>query len=616
MFTLPPDPYKALGLSRDAQLPEIRTAYRKLVLRCHPDKVQDPQLKAEKQEEFQRVHEAYELLTDEVARSKYDEKVRYNEKYKELEKEKEKARMSGSSPSHARPSSRTRHSYFEPEIRAAEPRPSTFAKAGTSPSSAKFYSAGYSSSRSWEDELGLGARAAYEEMRRSKKPATYERERDRDREQRDRERDREREWEHERERERERDRRKRKEKEAEERVRQEVKAAKEAKEIAKEAEEARKKKERRDKDKDKKKADKERKKEAEDKHRRHKSSYVEPYHEDSDPATPLPEKKSSSSRKLDETVHEIPRTAPRTSDRERKNSDLLDSAIRYLERSGSQMPSLSRSPTFTDQVSFRHVAGAPAVPTPPPAAPAVHPPPPPTRDIEVEEETPKRSSAKSSRHAPPDSLRSREKASHKKSGSRSTSKARVVDVSPTRVAPPPLHKSYSDSHRVIHPNRSYTESYPRAPPQPMPVLGRADSWHPGGDRGRGRGRHQASFSEGDSEEDAHYTRPSRRAQSPAEIVTTERRYSVAPDGKTRKHHETVSSSKSHKAKHAAANTSAPRTEPRSAYTDANGYETEPPKSQQGFKVKYAPTYAENDVQFSNVAYSSTYPRESYATPAY
>ncbi|RYP14204.1 hypothetical protein DL765_006524 [Monosporascus sp. GIB2] len=614
MFTLPPDPYKALGLSKDAQLPEIRSTYKKLVLKCHPDKVQDPQLKAEKQEEFQRVHEAYELLTDEVARSKYDEKVRYNERYKEVEKE--KARMSGSSPTHARASSRTRPSYFEPEIRAAEPRPSTFAKAGTSPSSAKFYSAGYSSSRSWEDELGSGARAAYEEMRRSKKPATYERERERERERdrdRDRERDREREWEHERERERERERRKRKEKEAEERARQDAKVAKE---MAKEAEEARKKKERRDKDKDKKKADKERKKEAEDKHRRHKPSYAEPYHEDSDSPTPLAEKKSSSSRKLEEAGHEIPRTAPRTSDRERKNSETLDSAIRYLERSGSQMPSLSRSPTFADQVSFRHVVGAPTAPTPPPAAPAVHPPPPPTRDIEVEEETPKRSSAKSSRHAPPDSLRPREKASHKKSGSRSTSKARVVDVSPTRVAPPPLHKSYSDSHRVIHPNRSYTESYPRAPPQPMPGLGRADSWHPGGDRGRGRGRHHSSLSEEDSEEDVHYTRPSRRTQSPPEVVTTERRYSVAPDGKTRKHHETVSSSKSHKAKHAAANTSAPRAEPRSAYADANGYEAEPSQSQQGFKVKYAPTYAENDVQFSNVAYSSAYSREPYATQAY
>ncbi|RYP46535.1 hypothetical protein DL768_007282 [Monosporascus sp. mg162] len=118
----------------------------------------------------------------------------------------------------------------------------------------------------------------------------------------------------------------------------------------------------------------------------------------------------------------------------------------------------------------------------------------------------------------------------------------------------------------------------------------------------------------DSEEDVLYTRPSWRTQSPPEVVTEERRYSIGPDGKPRKHYETVFSSKSHKAKHAAANTSAPRAEPRSAYADANSYKAEPPQSQQDFRVKYAPTYTANDVQFSNVAYSSTYPGESYAIP--
>ena len=79
MYTLPPDPYKALGVARDAQIAEIRAAHRKLILKCHPDKVQDPELKAEKQTEFQRVQEAYELLNDEVERVKYDEKAKYND---------------------------------------------------------------------------------------------------------------------------------------------------------------------------------------------------------------------------------------------------------------------------------------------------------------------------------------------------------------------------------------------------------------------------------------------------------------------------------------------------------------------------------------------------------
>ncbi|KAL2211847.1 heat shock protein DnaJ, partial [Sarocladium strictum] len=69
---LPENPYEILGVSKDAQLPEIRSAHRKRVLKCHPDKVQDPALKAEKQNEFQRVQQAYELLSDENEREKYD----------------------------------------------------------------------------------------------------------------------------------------------------------------------------------------------------------------------------------------------------------------------------------------------------------------------------------------------------------------------------------------------------------------------------------------------------------------------------------------------------------------------------------------------------------------
>ncbi|KFY21217.1 hypothetical protein V491_03069 [Pseudogymnoascus sp. VKM F-3775] len=73
---LPPDPYKALGIAKDAAVSEVKSAYRKLVLKCHPDKVQDPTLKAQKQDEFQKVQQAYELLTDDAKRTEYDEKMR------------------------------------------------------------------------------------------------------------------------------------------------------------------------------------------------------------------------------------------------------------------------------------------------------------------------------------------------------------------------------------------------------------------------------------------------------------------------------------------------------------------------------------------------------------
>jgi curved DNA-binding protein CbpA len=73
---LPPDPYTLLGVAKDAKLPEIRSAHRKMVLRCHPDKVQDAALKAVKQDEFQKVQQAYELLSDDSRRLQYDEQVK------------------------------------------------------------------------------------------------------------------------------------------------------------------------------------------------------------------------------------------------------------------------------------------------------------------------------------------------------------------------------------------------------------------------------------------------------------------------------------------------------------------------------------------------------------
>ncbi|KAF2708947.1 heat shock protein DnaJ, partial [Pleomassaria siparia CBS 279.74] len=69
---LPPDPYKALGLTKDADASTIKSTYRKLVLKCHPDKVTDVSLKPQKQEEFHKIQQAYELIGDEEKRSRYD----------------------------------------------------------------------------------------------------------------------------------------------------------------------------------------------------------------------------------------------------------------------------------------------------------------------------------------------------------------------------------------------------------------------------------------------------------------------------------------------------------------------------------------------------------------
>ncbi|KAI9737502.1 MAG: hypothetical protein M1834_009657 [Cirrosporium novae-zelandiae] len=83
---IPPDPYKALGVPKDATQDEIKRSYRKLVLKCHPDKlagITDETLLRRKSDEFTRVQEAYEILSDEKKRTHYENKLRLAELRKE-----------------------------------------------------------------------------------------------------------------------------------------------------------------------------------------------------------------------------------------------------------------------------------------------------------------------------------------------------------------------------------------------------------------------------------------------------------------------------------------------------------------------------------------------------
>jgi DnaJ family protein C protein 3 len=61
--------YKILGIPRTAGKKEIKSAYRKLALEWHPDKNEDKE-KAEQM--FQDISEAYEVLSDEEMKAKYD----------------------------------------------------------------------------------------------------------------------------------------------------------------------------------------------------------------------------------------------------------------------------------------------------------------------------------------------------------------------------------------------------------------------------------------------------------------------------------------------------------------------------------------------------------------
>ncbi len=64
------DYYEILGVSRDADLNTIKRAYRKLAMKYHPDRNPGDEKAAES---FREVTEAYEVLTDEDRRARYDQ---------------------------------------------------------------------------------------------------------------------------------------------------------------------------------------------------------------------------------------------------------------------------------------------------------------------------------------------------------------------------------------------------------------------------------------------------------------------------------------------------------------------------------------------------------------
>ncbi|KAI1099819.1 DnaJ-domain-containing protein [Jackrogersella minutella] len=620
MSSLPLDPYKVLGVPKDAQLPEIRAARGKLALKCHPDKVQDAKLKEEKQREFQEVQEAYELLSNEVERTRYDNKVR-------LEELRRDRGMTSTSTSSPRSSKRHETKYYD--VREAEPRPTTF----TSSTSHNVY--GHTPpSRSWDEEIY--ARRFDEKPRHARKTASYEYDREKARKDEDRRRrDEEKEWNREKEKARER------EKEIKEMERQREREAllkergrerEREKEREKEKEASKKEKDRRKEDRkdDKKKADKDRRKESEDKHRRHKSPYVEYPSDDNEEviymtsSSSKADKKKSSSRKYEDVPAAAPpppresSRPPPTSERERKNSETLESAIRYLSRSGGKPPPFNRAQTYHPEFSgVRHITPI-AVPTPPPAAAAAFAPPPMatnSRDAPLDEDM-KRSSTRPRRMSH-DTPRSSKEKSHKKSGS-SIKDAIIVDASPSGGAriPPSLQKSHSipipvqpETHRVPPLSRSSTDTYPR--PAQAPGLERASTWMPDSDLGRERsGSHPSRFYTDDSSEEERDRRHrrGRRTQSPGDIpeeipiqakryiVTSERRTVPVQDPYFTEESPRVAK----KASYPAPNSSARRADPRAGYYPPEEYEEDA-----GYfkNVKYATTFNANSIKFSDVPHS-------------
>ncbi|KAK4669548.1 uncharacterized protein QC763_203970 [Podospora pseudopauciseta] len=591
MSTLPADPWKTLGVEKTADKSEIRSAYKKLVLKCHPDKVQDPELKALKQEEFTKVQQAWELLSNDVELAKYEEQL----KLAELKAKAQAAMKNAANTSVPRTTS-TR--YYD--IRTAEPPSKYKSHSTSSPSTGKVYTH-YASphTRSHEEVPASRTYAIYEDGEKTaRRAASYEKPSKRDDEKLEDIKRREKEElrrfkEKEEERKKERLIAKEREKELE---RQEKERERE-REKEREARRAEKKRiERLEKERE-----KERRRDAEEKTRRHKP-YVEtypefaeqPWAEDEIYMTSRSDKKksSSSSKKYDDPIlRERERERERERDRERererdksssrraksphaaamevperKHIDHFAEAASYIARAGGSAP--KETAFWKSQTPPDHILEIPVAPTPPPADP--------------EEESIMRAARRAARRPSHEASKSKEKLKYD------------LDASPAKSRPiPNLTKSYTtppvsaESPPRVSRTNTTPHDYERSAARgerivPIPSLMRSTTWAPGA--AAGRSDPYDDYYESDEDRERRHRR--RRNRSPEAI------------------HYKVEGGKTSKMSYGYGESPTSR-----RYAD-DGWSPHSPSAayaQTAFKVKEGKSYGLNDIKYAEYTYTQADP---------